>query len=176
METHRIKAKIGEHEFDAEGDRELVSKQYDQFLATVNALSQLPKKDATQDDNTVNPPTNVNKSEETIPRDVLNRVFRTDEPLSLLAKPMTDNVDADGLIILIYGMRVLKGEQTVTGLALMKSAKQSGLKLKADRVDRTLASYVGELVNSAGKKRGLRYSLNNRGIAHAESLIPKMVQ
>ncbi len=173
METkHRIKVKIGASEFEAEGNQELVKKQFGEFMA---AVSQLSAQSSTP------PPKHGNDADKLppnipIPRDVLSRVFRSDEPFSLLAKPRTDNVDADGLIVLLYGMSVLKAEQTVTGLSLMKSAKQSGLKLKADRIDRTLETYIGQLVNSAGKKRGLRYSLNNRGIAEAERLIREMVK
>lgn len=168
MEPHRIKAKLGPHEFDAEGDRELVSKQYDQFIAAVTAFSQAPTVPAVPtitDNNAVAPPTD----------ELLNRVFRNDEPFSLLAKPKSDNIDADGLIVLMYGMDVIKGEKFVTGSMLMKSAKQSGLKLKADRVDRTIDEYVGKYVNAAGMKRGLRYSLNNDGIKYAARLIKEMV-
>jgi hypothetical protein len=169
MENHRIKAKLGPHEFDAEGDRELVSKQYDQFLAAVTAIAQTPnpmapgKPDGRQDNISGEPSA-----------DVLNRVFRNDEPFSLLAKPKSDNADADGLIVLMYGMAVLKSEKYVTGAMLMKSAKQSGLKLKADRVDRTIDEYINKYVNAAGNKRGLRYSLNNEGIKHAVRLIKEL--
>lgn len=168
MEPHRIKAKLGPHEFDAEGDRETVSKQYDQFIAAVTAFSQAPIIQASVspvDNNTVAP----------VADELLNRVFRIDEPFSLLAKPKSDNVDADGLIVLMYGMDVIKGEKFVTGSTLMKSAKQSGLKLKADRVDRTIDEYIGKYVNAAGMKRGLRYSLNNDGIKYAARLIKDMM-
>lgn len=171
MENHRIKAKIGPYEFDAEGDRDLVSKQYDQFLALITALPKEAAQSLKNTDPERPPPGNGID----LPRDVLSRVFRDDEPFSLLAKPKSDNVDTDGLIVLMYGMGALKGETHVTGSALMKSAKQSGLRLKADRVDRTIDEYVGKFVNAAGNKRGLRYSLNNEGIKHAIRLINEMV-
>ncbi len=171
---HRIKARLGDYEFDAEGDRELVSKQYDQFISTISAIFQAPKPAVQSTAHSSNgyiqaakPPDNP------IEDGILKRVFRQDDGLSLLAMPRTDNAEADALLVILYGFLKLENERAVTGLSLMKAAKQSGINV--DRIDRTIDARGG-LIQAAGNKRGRRYSLNNRGIAEAERLVREMVE
>lgn len=165
---HRIKIKIGNSEFDAEGEPELVQSQYEAFLAALKSNV------------TTSPSVIADTQHQPSQRDfapgyidsVADRIFVNDDTLSLLALPKTDNAVADALILLLYGYHRLRSERSVTGSALMKSAKQSGA--KADRIDRFL-DMKKEFVNSAGNRRGRRYSLNNRGMSEAENLIQGML-
>jgi hypothetical protein len=172
---HRIKIKLGNAEFEAEGEPDIVNKQYDDFMAALAALPKAPTA-STPDDPKADPEekrsgaaTNHSKPS----KEVLSRVFRQDEPLSLMDRPNTDNADADALLVLIYGHTELGNKQDVTGTALVKSASKTGLNV--DRISRTIRARR-EFIRSSGVKKGTRYSLNNRGIAEAERLIKLMVE
>lgn len=172
--VHRIKVKIGTAEFEAEGKRDLVVKQYDEFIAIV---SQMPKVAANEAQPAL-PPDAEKKvhaafGSSKIPKSVLDRVFRQNGVLSLMDTPKTDNAEADALLVLIYGHTELTGKPDVTGVALVKSASKTGLNI--DRVSRTIEARA-DLIRCSGIKKGTRYSLNNRGIAEAERLITKMVE
>jgi hypothetical protein len=165
MANHRIKVKIGPYEFDAEGDPDAVKQQYADFMTLV---SQAPSITPAAP-NPVQPPPpaeNVGKVD-------VARVFRQGDPLSLAALPRGDMANADGLLMLIYGYMKVLGEQGVTGTTLMKSAKQSGINV--DRIDRALDPRR-DLILQAGNKKGLRYSLNNRGEIEAERLMRQLFE
>ena len=130
-----------------------------------------PAKPSAAEDHTPKPPANPQAD---IPREVMERVFRIGDTLSLAALPNTDNVGADALLALLYGYLILDSQQTVTGTSLMKSAKISGIPL--DRIDRTMKSNQPAFVNAGGVKKSRRYSLNNRGIARAKEIVLSMVQ
>lgn len=172
--THRLKMKIGPHEFEAEGKPELVKKQFEEWKALigesrpaslVEVLSSLPK---------AKPPASGESWGSTeMPASVLDRVFRKGDPLSLLATPKSENSDVDALLVLIYGLTELRGEPAVTGTALKKSASKSGVNV--NRISPTLRARA-DLIQAAGTKKGKRYSLNNRGIAEAKRIINAMVE
>ena len=93
--------------------------------------------------------------------------------MSLLATPKSEKADADSLLVLIYGLTEVKGEQAVTGTTLRKSASKSGVNV--GRIGETLNARA-DLIQAGGERKGRRYSLNNRGIAEAERLIQTMVE
>lgn len=177
METHRIKVKIGDAEFEAEGPTEIVQGQFDSFLA---AIASIPKQapapanpaPATpaipgQSVNGVTPPPQAVGSE------ILARVFREGDYLSLAALPTGDNIEGSAMLALLYGYLKLKNENAVTGTMLNKSAKISGVNI--DRVDRVMGT-IKDLVLMAGVKKARRYQLNNRGLSRAEEVINQIVQ
>jgi len=167
METHRIKMKIGVHEFEAEGPRELVTAQFEAFMA---AVSSLPAGAPSNHLGTpITPATPLEASQA-----ILDRVFSKGDPLSLAALPSGDNAWENALLILLYGYLKINGEQTVTGTMLNKAAKKSGVVV--DRIDRAMSIHQPDFVLVAGAKKGRKYSLNNRGIARAEEIIRTIVQ
>ena len=167
--THRMKVKLGSNEFEAEGDPALVKKQWEEFKAIV---AQLPKEPAVDKPSTPSPH-KPGITHGTIPKTILDRVFRPGDPLSLMDTPKTDNAEADALLVLIYGHTEMVGQPEVTAAALAKSASKTGIDVY--RIGRTLAAKEA-LIRSSGVKKGTRYSLNNRGIAEAEKLIKAMVE
>ena len=168
METHRIKTKIGVHEFEAEGPKELVTAQFEAFMA---AVSSMPKDTPTTITPPVVPPPPL-PLVTAATGEVLERVFRQGDTLSLAALPAGDNATPDAMLALLYGYLKLKGETTVTGTSLMKSAKLSGVAI--DRVDRAMNQ--PEYVLAAGVRKARRYQLNNRGISRAEDIIKAILQ
>ena len=71
-----------------------------------------------------------------------------------------------------YGMLVLKGVAPVTAPALLRAARQSGLRIQ--RAHRPLEGH-GPRVSSSGHRRGRRYRLTPAGIEHCEKLIPDLL-
>lgn len=178
----RLRIKIGEAEFEAEGPSDVIREQYEQFLTALRSAPPaaasnsspsngsglgLPASPALQTDAVPPNPSGL-------PDDVLSRVFRKDgEYISLLALPRGDRQDQDALIALLYGFSRLTSEQNVTGVRLMQSARQSGVNLS--RIDRALDS-EGEYIMQAGARRGRRYGLNNRGKRYAEDVIRALIE
>jgi hypothetical protein len=105
-------------------------------------------------------------------RSILDRLFAKDKhgTVSLTALPSGENAECDALVALVYGAAKLGGEQQVTGSRLKKAAKQSGLH-QVDRIDRSLATAIGQYLTTAGFKKGRRYGLTNPGIRRAEEIL-----
>lgn len=181
--VQRLKIKIGDAEFDAEGPSALVTEQYAQFLLAIQAVA-VARASATphRETPTTVPAANSPASQDTVvtasatppSEEMLARVFRRDgDGLSLLALPTGPNGDAEGLIMLLYGYQRLCNQTAVTAVALSQAARQSGISLS--RLDRTLGSQT-EFIMAAGAHRGRRYSLNNRGVRRAEELVRQLVE
>jgi len=171
MENHRIKVKLGDAEFDAEGKPEDVKAQYDAFLALLAALPKTQPPAASEKP--------IGASALTAPpgeveRALLDRVFRQGDVLSLAALPTGEAREADTMLALLYGYLKLADEQTVTGTSLRRSALQSGVNI--DRADRVLNGLIPEFVLAGGVRKARRYQLNNRGIARAEAIIKALLQ
>lgn len=172
--THRMKVKIGVNEFEAEGEQSLVKEQYADFLMAVKLAPPAAAALSPQSPPKPNTPSEENRWRDSkIPASMLDRIFRKGEPLSLLATPKSEKANADSLLVLIYGLTELRGEQAVTGTALRKSASKSGVNVS--RIGETLNAHA-DLIQAGGERKGRRYSLNNRGIAEAERLIQTMVE
>ena len=183
--THRIKIKLGDAEFDAEGQSDLINAQFSAFLdavskATPKAAPVLAPAPATPSSDTSAEGANANSAAAassfnvpSVSSDTLSRVFKVNDTVSLLAIPKTDKPAADALLVILYGYDRMKSINAVTGTTLMKAAKQSGINI--DRIDRIMGTR-DEFVNFAGAKKGRRYSLNNRGAAEAEKIIRKMME
>lgn len=182
--THRIKIKLGDAEFEAEGPSDLINAQFSAFLEAVSKAT--PKAAPTPvapSSNTSDDGANANDAASAtavttpaapnVSSDTLSRVFKVNDTVSLLAIPKTDKPAADALLVILYGYDRMKSISAVTGTTLMKGAKQSGINI--DRIDRIMGTR-DEFVNFAGAKKGRRYSLNNRGVAEAEKIIRKMME
>jgi hypothetical protein len=168
---HRIRVKYGEAEFDAEGAEDTVKSQYKEFmefLASAPKLIATAARDQEEDDDEGDGAV-VSKRQS----DLLKRAFRTEgNDVSLRVLPPGNgdgNRDADALVVLLYGFLRLNSQQEVSAMALMAAARQSGL--QRERLDRVVPA---DFVNRGGHRKGVRYSLNNRGIARAEELLERM--
>jgi hypothetical protein len=179
MENHRIKVKLGDAEFDAEGKPEDVKAQYEAFLALVAALPKVqpPPPPPPNPQPPAFVPGQPNNQPEGVAQEMMDRVFRKGDNLSLAALPSGDNAAQDAMLALLYGYQKIQNETHVTGTLMMKSAKISGVDLgKVGRVDRVMASLIPDYVLAAGVKKAKRYQLNNRGLAKAENVIKAIFQ
>ena len=162
--THRIKVKIGDAEFEAEGPTELVKQQYSAFLEAISKVSQGAPASQTPLRNP--PPGDANP-------DDLALVFQQGkEGVSLLRTPKTDQPKADALIVLLYGFLKLQDERAVGATTLLKAAVASGLGL--DRIDRTIEARSA-WVHATGNRKGKRYTLTNPGIVEAKRMVNALI-
>jgi hypothetical protein len=168
---HRVKVRLGIHEFEAEGTEESVNKQYEMFLQTAQLVPAAPIKGT--NGRAASDPADPADPEEL---DALwNRAYRYENDIvSLHVLPQTDAANADAIVVILYGFRVLQKLDTVSSTTLMEAAKQSGLRI--DRIDRALPAAYNAFVIKGGNGRGSRYSLNNRGLARAQELLEQMFE
>ncbi len=90
--------------------------------------------------------------------------------VTLCALPQTASQLPDALLLLLYGMLTLRGEEAVTAVALTAAARASGLRLT--RVPRDFTGHG--LATGSGQRRGKRYHLTVDGVRHCEQLIPSL--
>jgi len=176
QQPHKLHVKIGESEFTAEGTEQVVKDQFDLFLMAIKhsvpqgaGSNGVPGAKAASTD-----PVGDLKRLPAEERVTLDRIFNVDENdlVSLKAIPKGENSDADGLIVLLYGFLKMVQKDDIYAPTLMAAAKQSGI--QAERMYRIMES-VSQYTNTAGQKRGRRYSLNNKGLTRAGEIIQQIV-
>lgn len=169
-----IRIKIGDAEFESSGPEDAVQEQYRLFL---QALSNAPPSRAATDHPAGGGGQGQDRHDDNtseIDDALIRRTFADrNDVISLRALPRTESADADALVMLLWAFGQLRNEHDIGATPLMRSARQSGLQI--ERIDRSIAPN-NEYVGRAGARRGTRYSLNNRGIAHAERLIREIHQ
>ncbi len=165
MPDYRLKIKIGEHEFEAEGPTEAVQSQFQAFKELVASApahkpenKELPESDANKPENAVTVP---------LGSQVLGRIFRQDRRvISLTAPPTSEN---DAVLLVLYGQRFYRENDNATGSEIIDGMEQSGY--RTPRIDRILGSLASEgSVIITGAHRGKKYRLTNQGNTRAEGL------
>ena len=153
--TYKLRVHIGgQHDFDAEGDKETVERQFAVFTELVRSvLSKAPRRN------------------DEIPES-LERFVRTDtDSIFLASVPTTEQPAADAILLVLLAHRSMREEKIVRGGELLKSLKKSGIQV--GRIDRALHHYLGgtrALVVKTGIRRGVAYQLTERGVAKAQEI------
>lgn len=186
----KLHVKIGEHEFRAEGPESVVQAQYQQFLTASGMLPPAgqaqPARPFVPD---ANSPTGQRKLVLLMRKDVtvttdsrgfvyvgrpspidrkfLAQIFQPYDGGDLKLNALA-STNAISLLLLLYGFRVMLGEDKVRGQKLLRAAQISGLSL--DRVDRDL-EHLSNCIASEGERRGKTYEITADGIKTAESLL-----
>jgi hypothetical protein len=169
----RVKIKIGDHEFDAEGSAESVREQFQVFQELVkvaaavsmakiqnkeqftgNALETLAKQDAAVDSG-------------------LPKIMHLDNRTVSLTVRLTSVYDA--VVVMLYGQKALRSNDAVTGSELSAGLSATG-GFAIGRLDRILDKLAddGDVI-AFGERRGKRYRLTNTGTAKARALIAEMI-
>jgi hypothetical protein len=177
--VYKLKVRVGEAEFEAEGPEDTVRDQFDLFmgcLADSGALrtGKLVKKPPQREDDTGgDPPDSSDDLDGEIDSTLLERAFRQDSKgsVSLRTLPNGESTTADALMLVLYGIQKIKGLHEVSAIELTASARQSGINLT--RIDRTLATQ-SDYVRKGGAGKGMRYSLNNPGENKSAELLKSM--
>jgi hypothetical protein len=179
MATAKIRAKIGVHEFEAEGSEALVSAQYNAWKEMVEKSQQIaPHSESTHASVPASLVTEVRlRDGYAAPWDIFGR--EKDEDLMPLRvhPPAGETRDADAILLIMYGYRKAgnqgEGLSEVAVTRLKESLDVSGLKVA--RIDRTAAPYVkaGYLLKSGRGKGGI-YRLTVTGYKKAEEMAQKL--
>lgn len=168
MDTQKLKAKIGEHEFEAEGPADVVQKQFDAWKELIASLSS--QKPA---------PSNEDSQKGTgIPQTPLVKVTNTDKIMSVNGRIVSLTVKAptieDALLLLLFGQKIYRNNESVTGGELLQGVEMSGYRV--DRIDRTLEKLSGDGdVIKVGFNRGTRYRLSNQGAMEAQNTAKELI-
>ena len=170
MEISRIKVKIGEHEFDAEGPIEVVKEQFSAFKELLSSTSAHAKSSATA---TCKQNIDNKSVTESLGSKALDNIMHCEGRIvSLTAIPPTIE---DSALLIMLGHKDLRDNSSVTGQEIGDGLAQSGKKVA--RVDRVMQTAIEQsLVLKTGIKRATRYRLTNQGLAKAISLAKELIE
>jgi hypothetical protein len=165
MEPYRLKIKIGEHEFEAEGPAEVVQAQFVAFKEMINSVPAPAQ-----------PTTGRPAEEKTVPNQTphlpLERILKAEgRVVSLTAK--CETVD-EAVLLILLGQKEMRSNQEVTGSEIMDGLTQSGYRL--NRVDHLLNKLEtdGNTI-TMGIHRGRRYRLSNTGLTRAVAVAKEVI-
>lgn len=206
-ETHRIKIRMGDVEFDAEGNSTVVAAQYDAFLATLRLLRGLETQGLTpretsptakQGDRVKPQPPTAPEAEFVDEDEAVEEPDEEEYETALsIASSLRDIAEHDvdlyqlgernevvlprlreagltppqALLVLLLGYVLLKNEDGLTGIWLMRSLKGSGYS-DVERIDELVQD--GEEIATHGQYRGKRYTLTDVGGVTATELLSKV--
>ena len=167
MDTHKLKMKIGPHEFEAEGTQDAVEKQFEAFKELVKSNPPAP--------DPAPYPKIVEKKNGGAGEDLnLDTIIKIDgEKASLTAHPSGQDPQGEAVLLILLGHKVLRAAEQVSGILLLGGMTQSGFQI--DRVDRTVASLPAGEVMRTGAKKGVKYRLTNSGVTHARAIASTLI-
>jgi hypothetical protein len=161
MDTMKIKIKIGEHEFEAEGPSEIVQSQFDAFKELIRSEPRqiVPPKSHGSQQNQQNQPDPMS-----LPHVDLGKILQSEgRVVSLTALPEST---VDAALLIMLGHKDLKNSASVTAQEIGDGLRQSGRPVP--RVDRIMDGPLGDaLVLKSGVKRSTKYRLTNQGLVRA---------
>jgi hypothetical protein len=167
MSETRLKMKIGDHEFDAEGPVEVVEKQFADFK---ELIASLPAKTPDIVLHDIVPDPNSTSLLPSASSEMMKIFAVNGRIVSLTAKPANE---VDAALLLLLGQKQLRAVEACTGSEIKDGLKQSGY--KPLRVDRMMDGFVAEgLVMINGRNRGKKYRLSNPGLVKAQALADEL--
>jgi hypothetical protein len=161
MEVAKLKLKIGEHEFEAEGPAESVQAQFEAFK---ELIATVPTVKGAEPECTDEKPSAKNTSFPTLQLEKITEV--NDRIVSLTVSP---NDTEEALLLILLGHRIFRESDSVTGSAIMSGLRQSGHPVT--RIDRMLDQLSEKRdVITVGVHRARRYRLTNQGMRRAQDV------
>jgi hypothetical protein len=164
METTKIKIKIDQHEFEAEGPTEIVQSQFKDFQELIAALKEQKNITAAttqkqEESFTLQPPV--------APPSVYDRIMSVEGRIVSLTVQAPS--ESDAVLLLMLGQRTFRSNGTVTGGQIMEGLQQSGVIVP--RVDRIMDRLASEgMVIRIGVHRATRYRFTNQGFTKAQEI------
>lgn len=165
MDVQKLKIKVGDHEFEAEGPADIVQAQFAAFrelVAGLPALVRTPQPAQPPLPTASQPNGSGDRSEL-----ALSRIMRQEgRVVSLTARGASLE---DELMLLLLGQKNLRSNDTVTGGELNDGLRLTGRTV--NRIDYQLdkLTTAGDVI-TIGTGRARRYRLTNRGFARAQEL------
>ncbi|MYB89839.1 MAG: hypothetical protein F4X93_07800 [Proteobacteria bacterium] len=154
--------RIGDNLFEAEGNKETVQAQFEMFKELVLKVPSIktPAETAPQAHNR-------QSDQVSPPNEQLDKIMKVDGRIVSLtvAAETTD----DAVMLLMYGQKIHRNNDSVTGSELMDGLKVSGQAV--ERIDRIMEkASKGGFCIILGHKRSKRYRLTNKGISKAREI------
>lgn len=173
----RVRMKIGDAEFEAEVPTdEVVQQMYDRFLAAIEKrVGEAPTMGAKMLPKVGDAAPGTNEKSGEAADGLVSRIFelRADGFVTLKMLPKGDQKEADSFLLILYGYRKLKNEETVLATHLLRAAEYSGL--QAYRPAHALTVHDRYVIRG-GYKKGSTYALNNQGLVKAEEIAAKIFE
>jgi hypothetical protein len=170
MDSDRLKMKIGEHEFDAQGPTEVVDRRLADFKKLVELA--LASQTAAVSKPTEKPSPDAGKTPDNQGADPLAKIMRVEERIVSLTVRAQSPTDA--VLLILLGQRQFRQNDAVTGMEVNQGLTVSGQTV--GRVDRVLdrAAAAGHVI-VIGQHRGRRYRLTNSGLARAGDIANALI-
>jgi hypothetical protein len=164
MDQYKLKIKIGDHEFEAEGPVDIVNSQFAAFKELVGELKSYTPVPAAQSVGEVAQGQGDAKDTATL---ALEKIMRKEgRVVSLTAKASTLS---DSILLVIFGQKMLRNNDSITGGEIIDGLKQSGQVV--NRIDYILEKIAADgNVLKIGIGRASRYRLTNQGMARAQEI------
>jgi len=162
MADLKMKVRIGQNEFEAEGQQEVVEKHFATFSDLISRTKIAPANTEAKTSETV-----FQVPDSTSP---LAKVFQQEGRfISLIGRPSGDNRELDAALLILLGHKELRDRDAVSADELLYGLKQTGYSV--DRSDRLMGIARAQgLVTASGVRRGTRYRLTIPGIAKATTI------
>jgi hypothetical protein len=159
MDNYRIKVKIGEHEFEAEGPAELVKSQFESFKDIIASTPRQTPASGNKQQMPQNEPVNNSEIQ-------LDKISKVDgRVVSLTIKPEAESTAA---ILIMLAQRTYRANETVTASEIKDGLEQSGY--RTGRIDRLMQPLADEgSVVRIGARKGARYRFTNQGLVKAQA-------
>lgn len=164
--AHHLKVRVGDSEFEATGEEDVVNAQYSLFLEAIAATRSMGRTPKNGQPSIERTPANQEHLDGPWGRFY---TLESDGNVSLKVLPNTEQQNADAIVLLLYGYAHLREADTVGGTELLAMARKSGLRI--DRIDRNVPAAYNRYINRGGSRRGSRYSLNNQGLQYAQQIL-----
>ena len=173
-EPYRLKIKIGQHEFDAQGDADVVQKQ---FQAWKELIVSLPEASASSFTNPLSEisrtaAVTMRSSMEAYAPDV-SKIMRVDDRIiSLTVRPQSLE---DAVMLILFGQKELRASELSTGGEIMQGIVATG-GFAVTRIDKTLAKLgrAGDVI-VIGEHRSKKYRLTNAGLTRVRQLATELL-
>jgi hypothetical protein len=165
METNKLRIKIGDQEFEAEGSPEIVQAQlaaFKELVATAPLYRKAPEPKADPAEYS----TQVSQQQNNGPL-ALDKIMKVDGRIVSITGHAKSPEDA--MLLLLLGQKTFRNNDGVTGAEIVDGLRVSGK--SKDGTGRTLKKLATEgSVIITGAHRGKRYRLTNQGVTRAQEI------
>ena len=169
MDTTRIKIKIGDHEFDAEGPVEIVQAQFEAFRMIISNFPRHIDQPKSRNESHAIEDNGNNVGSAHVPIEKIVHVSGRVVSLTAIPKSSTE-----AALLIMLGQKDLRNNIAVTGQEIGDGLDQSGCPVP--RVDRVMDKALDEAyVLKTGIKRGTRYRLTNQGLSKALNIAKDLI-
>lgn len=162
-DNYRLKIKIGQHEFEAEGPADAVKEQFQAFKDMIASAPQQPTPQPQKSPMEIadSATMRINGSDMSADVQELSKIMKSDgREVSLTVRAQSIE---DAILLIIYGQKMLRSKDLSTGGDILAGLQATGMPV--GRIDRTLEKLGREgVLIVTGMRRSKRYRLTSVGL------------